>query len=192
MSKIFKADRAHLLPSFQGIFSLSKQDQTLLLFYALGWRAKKCVLWFLRNGWDPNARVEKGNSLIFTSCLYSCAYQEMIRAGAIVKMSDYDWEDLHFDWRNSRDSIRSFYAGVYKMFLLGLKLPNNHPKIPSPCYDAYRVILAREKACKEACYTFIRINGLPKDLVCWMLKTFILPSKREDYWSDLPMPEGFV
>jgi len=192
ITKIFKTDCAEKLPVFFNTYGLQEFANSETLLHALAHKAKKCVIWFLQNGWYPNERSISGANILLISCLYSCAYQEMVTTGARVEIQEDTWNGIYAVWKYSATST-SYFPAIYKMFLLGLSLPKNPPHyIPPPCYDAYRVILAREKACKEACYTFIRINGLPRDLVRWMLETFILPSKREYYWSDLPMPEGFV
>jgi hypothetical protein len=78
------------------------------------------------------------------------------------------------------------------MFEMGYRLPENNPHVPPPCYDAYRVILAREAACRRACYAVLLCFSLPKDLTRWLLRNFVFPSRREEFWSELKMPKDFL
>jgi len=162
-------------------------DLEPVLFHAVQVNATRCLDWLFKHGGNPNLQWRRSSLLFWAFRHTPLNYELVITKGARLELADYDWITLQ-----TRNGQKLFFTKEIKLMLYrGIRVPDNNGDVHPLIREAYRVILAREKACKEACYTFIRINGLPRDLVRWMLETFILPSKREEFWYKLKMPKDF-
>lgn len=190
LANIIKTDNTEELASFPCIYDILKLEDVNLFNPAILYKASKCMRWLLQNGADPNCCSNTSSSPLVFACGQNFYYTELVASGARVEISDSAWRNIYHVWRYTT-TPNIYFPAIGKLFLLGLRLPKNQPYIPSPCHEAYEVILEREKACRRACYTFLHQSVFPKDLAKWLLQRFVFPSRREECWSALPMPEEF-
>jgi hypothetical protein len=164
-----------------------------LLYFAFSFDLPNAFTWLLEHGVDTNMVLLDGFTLLMMCCKYGRYYKTLVKYGARVEIPEKAWGPIYWTWKGMRGSAED-YDMFSRMFLLGLKIPEKHLSESFPWVEAYKVILAREAACRRACYTFIFADKLPKALVRWMLSSFVLPSKRESIWSPLnvKMPPGFI
>jgi hypothetical protein len=177
---IFKLD-GHIVPPYYNTYSGSSP----LLIVCICLKATNCIKWLLENGADPNIIFHKRSAL--AHAFRHGSAELLINSGATLEVTTLDWRELSIHPEvdlNSRAAVRN-------MLYRGACIPPNIQVAPEFSI-AYNIILQREEACKRACYTFILSRLLSQDLTEWLLKHFILPSKRNHVWSpDMMMPEGF-
>jgi len=156
-----------------------------LLFHAFLFKSKRCITWLLDNGADINVQGFATFTLLMDMCDRDGDYHAILRYGARVEIPKSSWKHMLYGLN---------YKTVARMFSLGLKLPPDQPEyIPSVCYKVEIFLSWRERACRRACYAFLLDARLPRDLVRWLLSTYVLPTKRESIWNftNIKMPPGF-
>lgn len=162
-----------------------------VLLHAFSFNAKMCIFWLLEHGVDVNVAGLDHSTPLMNFCSKKDDPALLFKAGARVFIPHKFWTYRYKHMRHPRAADEM----ISRMFIIGLEFPSRGEEycIPDKIYQVYEIILAREAACRRACYTFIRAGILPKDLTRWMLVSFVLPSKRESGWSPLNvrMPPGF-
>jgi len=166
------------------------------LFQALSSYAPRCVKWLLEHNANPNSEWSS-----WTALMYACYYHDnrciasLLEYGAIVHIPQHAWAKISRCISNPHsDGCLLIYRMVARMLNMGATIKSDQDHVPPICRQVYDdIILAREAACRRACYTFLLDGRLPRDLVRWMLTQYVLPSKRESTWSPLnvKMPKGF-
>jgi hypothetical protein len=169
-----------------------KRKMAPLLMHAIEMNAVKCITWLLENNADPNVRRDTWTALMYACYINNHSYL-LVKFGAIVHIPIESWSNISLLIKYTLCEAETCRM-LSLMFSYGLELPEDRSScIPPVCYEIYDILLAREVACRRACYAFLLDARLPRDLVRWMLTQYVLPSKRESTWSPLnvKMPKGF-